>query len=105
MIARVASAALLALAACGADPSPPTIRELRIEPVDGVAPGDPVALTVAFEDLDGDLLGGRAEIALRRQVEPRGTRHERDLADGGATRGTLTFTKSPSKTVSLSLNI
>ena len=90
MIGRAALLALaLFFAGCGSTPTTPVLSNLTLEPTDGLHPGDQLHLTVVYSDPDGDLSGGTAEIALRRESEPRGQLYPTPLGLNAAVRGLL----------------
>jgi len=77
MRARVWVLALLALvalgcAACGGGSSAPRLLSLELAPARPLFPGERLGVQARYEDDDGDLGGGRAEVTLLRTGESRG---------------------------------
>ncbi len=78
-------------AGCGVSPSPPSLSGLELSPAEPIRPGEPVSIVVRFSDPDEDLIGGRAEIALRRETETSGERYEVPIEGESAPTGRLSF--------------
>lgn len=78
------------MAGCGGAPSAPRISELSLSPASGARAGEILTVQAHYVDEDGDLGGGRAEIALRRQAEARGQTFATALPSAATSRGTLT---------------
>ena len=85
---NLACATCLAFLACGSEPTAPTLSELSVEPT-SVAAGGTLTIIVSYSDEDGDLIGGRAEVATRLFSEPAGNVYAADLEGEDSTRGKL----------------
>lgn len=77
------------LAACGGDPTAPTLSALSLDPATGVPPGGLVKVGANYDDEDEDLPGGTAEVALRRTSEPRGRTFTSPIGGGPSAIGRL----------------
>lgn len=78
--------------ACGGLPTAPTIDNLRLSPPDGIRPGEALTIAVDFEDEDGDLPAGSAEVAIRQATEADGQVYRVPLGGESGKKGKLSFT-------------
>lgn len=81
-----------ALASCGGEATSPSISALAVSPEAGVRAGENLTVTVEYVDDDEDLGAGSAELALRRQDEPRGQLYTVQLSGEETARGRLVLT-------------
>lgn len=65
-------ALVLSLWGCGAAPTAPRLTRLRLSPEGGIRPFEILTASVDFVDEDADLIGGIAEIGLRRDAVRQG---------------------------------
>lgn len=86
---RALGLALVLCSACGGAPSAPRLTELSLEPASGAHAGEILTVRAHYVDEDGDLGGGRAEVALRRQAEARGQTFSTPLPSAATSSGTL----------------